>query len=581
MERQLTKQQLLKIYLWTLSYFKPYLILTGVYFISGGLMLWGELMIPRRMGYIIDNILPRNDVSLLYDQILNLCIIVVLILVSKSIFRYLEKTISVRITKDQQTDLMIKLQSLGYSYSEKVPTGNILAMFENSVKETQKTYTFLFPNLGYSLGQFLVPSVILLINAPMFFFAAMVGNLIYIFLNRYANNRIHHYLGIETSKAQKSQQLLYDALVATKELKNMGREDWFREKTIEAFDEYRKPRMMSIFWRHFRYTTVGLTLTISLILFYIFGFEAIKAGELLLGEFVAYSFMMRLISRGFSVFFYIIPAQYHALNYAKDLYDFIHLEEDVKSCGDIRATSNDITFDRVSFSYNETRVLEDVSFIIPAGKRTAIVGESGSGKSTILKLIGRFYDVNEGQVSIGHHSIESLEINSLRAQLGFVFQDTYLFNMSVRDNIRFGKPDASEEEIVAASKLASAHDFISSMSEGYNTLLGERGVRLSGGQKQRIAIARMLLKAPEIVLLDEATSALDNLTEMYIKETLNKISRDKTVVAVAHRLSTIIDYDKIIVLDNGRIVEEGDYDTLMNKRGKFHNLIMKGSEYAS
>jgi len=584
LEKQINNREMFKLYFWTLSYFKPFILLTCLYVLSGGVMIWGELMIPRRMGYLIDYVLPLKNMSNLMTQMVLLCGIAILILLSKALFNYLELVISNKIVMNQQTDLMMKLHDLGFSYYEKVPTGQILSLFENSVKEVQQTYTFLFPHFIYSLVQFIVPSIILITSVPIFFLAAMIGNLLYVFINQYANKKIRYYLGIETQAAHKSQQNLYDALVAAPELKVMGSPDWFIKKTVDAFDEYRIPRMWSIFWRHFRYTTVGLTLTLSTVLFYVYGLNLIKSGELLLGEFIAYSFLMGLISRGFSVFFYIIPAQYHALNYAKDLFEYMHLKPDVKepvNCKNVDIKEFDIEFKDVSFSYNDDQqIINNLSFTIPSGKKTAIVGESGCGKSTILKLIGRFYDVKQGSVTIGGYNIKDLKLKELRNHFGYVFQDTYLFNMSIRDNIRFSSMNATDEQVIASAKFASAHDFIMETDESYDTMVGERGVRLSGGQKQRISIARMMLKNPEIILLDEATSALDNTTELEIKRSFDKLSEGRTTVAVAHKLSTIMNYDSIIVLDNGRVVEHGTYDELMNNRSIFYSLVMRGAEDA-
>jgi ATP-binding cassette subfamily B protein/subfamily B ATP-binding cassette protein MsbA len=581
LEKQLEKGELLKVYFWTLSYFKPFLLQTFVYVLCGGALIFGELMIPRRMGYLIDKVIPLKNMGLLIKQVLLLCGIVVLILIVKSIFNLLEQIIANKITKNQQTDLMVKLQKLGFSYYEKVPTGQILSLFENAVKETQETYTFLFPNFIYCFAQFVVPSIILIFGQPIFFLAAMIGNVIYVFLNRFANRKIHYYLGIETKAAQVSQQSLYDSIVARSELKAMGSKDWFIDETIKDFDEYRVARMWSIFWRHFRFTTVGLTLTISTVLFYFYGLNLIKSGRLLTGELIGYSFLMGLTSRGFSVFFYIIPAQLHALNYAKYLYDFLNLKPDVieyNNCLEVKNYKFDVEFNKVSFSYNDDKpILSNLSFKIPAGKKTAIVGESGSGKSTILKLIGRFYDVTDGVILIGGHDVRKLKLESLRQNFGYVFQDTYLFNMSIKDNIRFGNPHATDEEVIEAAKSASAHEFIMDTEEGYDTLVGERGVRLSGGQKQRISIARMMLKKPEIILLDEATSALDNVTEAAIKKSLEQLSVGRTVVTVAHRLSTISEYDLIIVLEQGNIAEQGSYKELMDKKGLFYGLVMRGA----
>lgn len=576
------KKEILKLYFWTLSYFKPFILLTFLYVLCGGGMILGELTIPRRMGYLIDHVVPLKKMDLLIQQIFILCSIVVLILIAKSIYNLLQQIISNKIVKNQQTDLMVKLQKLGFSYYEKVPTGQIISLFENAVKETQQTYTFLFPQFIYCLAQFVVPSIILIMGEPIFFWAAMVGNIIYVLLNQYANKKIKYYLDIETKAAHQSQQSLYDTIAATTELKAMGSQHWLIDKTIEDFDQFRLARMWSIFWRHFRYTTVGLTLTISIILFYFYGLNLVQSGELLLGQFIGYSFLMGLVSRGFSVFFYIIPAQYHALNYAKYLYEFLNLEPDVyEASNPLNAEINDfnIEFKNVSFSYkNNQPIIKDVSFLIPVGKKIALVGESGSGKSTLLKLIGRFYDVTEGAITLGGYDIRQLKLDHLRKNFGYVFQDTYLFNLSIKDNIKFGNPHATEEEVIQAAKQAGAHEFIMDTEQGYDTMVGERGVRLSGGQKQRLSIARMMLKAPEIILLDEATSALDTITEAAVKQSLAELSVGRTVITVAHRLTTIKEYDSIIVLDAGKIAEQGTYQTLMERKGLFYGLVMRGGE---
>lgn len=603
------KSHLKKIYLWTLSYFKPFWKMTLFYVMCGGAMIFGELMIPRRMGTLIDQLMPSKDLSRIGKEIIFLSGIVLGILIVKAIYQFLEVFISNKITQNQQMDLMKKLQQLGFSYYEKVPTGQILGMFENSVNETQKTYTFLFPNFIYCLAQFAVPSIILIQTAPMFFMASMIGNILYVGLNHFTNKNIHYYLGIETEAAQVSQQTLYDSLSATTELKAMGSQKWFAVKTLKAFDAFRIPRMWSIFWRHFRFTTVGLTLTISVVLFYVFGLDLIQSGELLLGEFIGLSFLMGLASRGFSVFFYIIPAQYHALNYAKHLYEFMHLKPEVSegshelsegSCEQIESSyeqsegvheqnewigntiKNDVPkvvleFKSVSFGYQAERpILNQLNLAIEKGKKTAFVGESGSGKSTVLKLIGRFYDPVEGVIEWNGHDLKTLKFDTLRQELGYVFQETYLFNLSIKENIRFGNPAASDQDVIEAAKKACAHEFILEMENGYDTPVGERGMRLSGGQRQRIAIARMLLKNPSMILLDEATSALDNQTEQRVKEAIDALSDGKTVVAVAHRLSTIQDYDHIIVLDSGKVAEQGTYYSLMAQEGIFYHLMMRG-----
>lgn len=224
----------------------------------------------------------------------------------------------------------------------------------------------------------------------------------------------------------------------------------------------------------------------------------------------------------------------------------------------------------VDFGYDtDNLVLHNVTLTIEKGKTTALVGGSGAGKTTLADLIPRFYDVTEGNIYIDEIDVSKFEINSLRRKIAVVSQDTFIFNTSVWNNIAYGIPETSDAEVHEAARLANALEFILEMPEGFDTQLGDRGVRLSGGQRQRIAIARALLRNPEILILDEATSALDSVTERLIQESLEKISVGRTVIAIAHRLSTIIKADKVVVLEQGRIVEQGKYQELLQQRGKF------------
>jgi ABC-type transport system involved in Fe-S cluster assembly fused permease/ATPase subunit len=227
----------------------------------------------------------------------------------------------------------------------------------------------------------------------------------------------------------------------------------------------------------------------------------------------------------------------------------------------------------VSFGYEAERpILSGIDIEVPAGKTIAIVGSSGSGKSTIGRLLFRFYDVNAGALTIDGQDVRDVTQESLHQQIGVVPQDTVLFNDTIYYNIAYGRPDASEAEIIAAAKAAKIHDFVMSLPKGYDTAVGERGLKLSGGEKQRVGIARTLLKNPPILLLDEATSALDTDTEREIQAELKAMGQGRTVITIAHRLSTIADADEIIVLENGKIVERGRHESLLTKNGRYAQL---------
>ncbi|KAH7709322.1 hypothetical protein AAVH_23404 [Aphelenchoides avenae] len=247
--------------------------------------------------------------------------------------------------------------------------------------------------------------------------------------------------------------------------------------------------------------------------------------------------------------------------------------DDSKAAIELESVGNGIEFRNVSFNYSEgIPVLRDVSFSVRAGETVALVGESGSGKSTIIKLLFRLYDVTDGEICVNDRDIRTVSLGSLRRMMAVVPQDTTLFNDTIRFNIAFGRPNASDEDIKKAARTAAIHEFIESQPQGYDTVVGERGLRLSGGQKQRIAIARLVLKDADVVLLDEATSALDSATERSVQTSLASVCRAKTSVVVAHRLSTVVHADKIVVLYGGRIVESGRHEQLLRMGGAYAKM---------
>ena len=295
------------------------------------------------------------------------------------------------------------------------------------------------------------------------------------------------------------------------------------------------------------------------------------------GELAAFFLYAIVIAGPIGTFVRLYTQVQEALGSIRRVYEILDTPSDIKEPENpirLAEVDGDIRFENVSFGYSKnTPVLKNVSFTIAPGEIVALVGPSGGGKSTIIQLLHRFFDPDKGVVRVGGHDIRQLEMKSFLNHIALVPQETILFGGSIRENILYGKLDASEEDLIQAAKSAHAHEFILDLENGYDTLVGEKGVKLSGGQRQRIAIARALLKNPKILVLDEATSALDNRSESLIQEALDSLMADRTTLVIAHRLSTVQNADKIIVIDKGQVVETGNHEELLRNEKLYHHLM--------
>ena len=306
----------------------------------------------------------------------------------------------------------------------------------------------------------------------------------------------------------------------------------------------------------------------------VYGGYLIAQGEMQTGDLAMYALYIGIFISPIQILVELVEMMQKGLSGFRRFLDVMETESEIKDADDaveLKDVKGHVRYDHVSFHYSddETPVLSDISIDIPAGRSIALVGPSGSGKTTICSLLPRFYDVTGGSITVDGKDIRGLTLKSLRSQIGMVQQDVYLFDGTIKDNIAYGKPGATDDEIIKAAKCASIHDFIMELPDGYDTYVGERGTRLSGGQKQRISIARVFLKNPPILILDEATSALDNESERWIQKSLEELSKNRTTITIAHRLSTIRDADEIIVITEDGIAERGTHAELLEKNGLY------------
>lgn len=306
----------------------------------------------------------------------------------------------------------------------------------------------------------------------------------------------------------------------------------------------------------------------------VYGGYLIASGEMQTADLAMYALYIGIFISPIQILVELVEMMQKGLSGFRRFLDVMETESEIRdadNAAELTDVKGHVRYDHVSFHYSddETPVLSDISIDIPAGKSIALVGPSGSGKTTICSLLPRFYDVTGGSITVDGKDIRGLTLKSLRSQIGMVQQDVYLFDGTIKDNIAYGKPGASDEEIIKAAKCASIHDFIMELPDKYDTYVGERGTRLSGGQKQRISIARVFLKNPPILILDEATSALDNESERWIQKSLEELSKNRTTITIAHRLSTIRDADEIIVITEEGIAERGTHAELLEKNGLY------------
>ena len=462
-------------------------------------------------------------------------------------------------------------------------TGGLSRVIERGTKGIEAIVRFSILNTAPTVLEFALTALVVFISYGWHYMSvvAITVGLYTWFTIKASNWRISIRREMNESDTEANTRAI-DSLLNYETVKYFGNEDLEAKRFDSSMAGYEKAAIktwISLGWLNFGQAVIfGAGMAVMMLM----SAYEVMHGTQTLGDFVFINALLMQLSIPLNFIGSIYREVRQGLTDIEAMFDLLDVKQEVTDAPDAKpliVKEGEIRFNHVEFSYDTNRqILKDIDFSVPAGKTVAIVGPSGAGKSTISRLLFRFYDVQKGSITIDGQDIRSVTQKSLRNAIGMVPQDTVLFNDTIAYNIRYGRPDASNEEVKKAAEMAQIGDFIAQLPDGYQSMVGERGLKLSGGEKQRVAIARTILKAPPILILDEATSALDTATELEIQYALDVVSRGRTTLVVAHRLSTIIGADEILVLKGGRIIERGKHDELLAKGGLYASMWHKQLE---
>jgi ABC-type multidrug transport system fused ATPase/permease subunit len=576
-----------------LQFVKPY---RGQIFITIliGLAKFGiPLILPLLLKYIIDEIIGGSTSS--EEKTRQLLVIMGIAFFIFAVLRppieyyrqYFAQSISNTVLYDLRKHIFAHLQKLSLRYYSNTKTGEVISRVINDVEQTKDFVVTGLMNVWLDTATiFIAVAVMFSMNIKLTIVSLLVLPA-YSIAVKYFFGRLRSLTRARSQALASMQGYLHERIQGIQVTRSFALEEYEAAQFDGKNNEFLTRALNHTQWTAKTFSFINTLTDIGPLI--VIGFAAYEVihGNLTLGTMVAFAGYMdrlynplrRLVNSSTT-----LTQSFASMDRVFDLLDEKYDIENKPNAISREEMQGNITFIDVSFRYkeNEPDVLKNISIHIPQGETVALVGLSGGGKSSLVSLIPRFYDVTEGKIVIDGLDVRDYDLKNLRSNIGIVLQDNILFSDTIKANILYGKPDATEEEVIEASKAAHAHDFIMELPDGYDTVVGERGIKLSGGQRQRVAIARVFLKSPSVLIFDEATSALDLENEKYIQEALQTLAKNRTTIIIAHRLSTITHVDKIIYLESGEIKEVGTHEELMKKHGHYYELFhIQNVEYIS